>query len=153
MLVWIFIGIIVVAIIRFVQDRDQEKRLKYAREIAERLDLFTLFDEDYHGHFSFGDKMPEEDAYKRVSRTIDAGAETRLAYKFQKALPKWMLERAVKDFRQGVNNPTTSHMMNVNNVTMRFVKTRTARVLELLNGEGVPISSSNSSQRRRRRRR
>ncbi|WP_427451013.1 hypothetical protein [Litorimonas sp. WD9-15] len=153
MLVWIFIGIIIVAIVRFVQDRDHDKRLKYAREIAESFDLSTLFDEDYHGHFSFGDKMPEEDAYKRVSQALDAGAEKRLAYNFQEALPKWMLESTVNDFRQGLNNPTSSHMMNVNNITMRFVKARTARILELLNGEGVPISSTNSSQRRRRRRR
>ncbi|MEP3653465.1 MAG: hypothetical protein ABJO36_01090 [Litorimonas sp.] len=150
MLVWIFLGLIIVWTINFAKDKDADARFKYGNEVAEHLDLKVILQDSYDGSFAFGEATPDDSIYSDVADRIDQGSARRLGLHFSRRLPKWVLKSAAKDIALGGFKDDGAYMKYVMTEVEEFSKNRNLQIAKAIEARKNPAPQVNKRRRRRR---
>lgn len=152
MLLILLLGVIGFSVASYLRGRDYDARVNYGREIADHFDLKDIFENAYLGGFEFDEEPPHEELRRDVEAEHDRGVESRLAFHFAKALPKWVLQACAKDIKAKQFNYNGTYSKYIDIELDKFTAIRNAELAELLHERATPSPSSESDRRRRRRR-
>ena len=150
MLVLGLLALIIFWIVSAYQTRDFDRRREYGKLIAQNIELGELFEGFYFGEYEFGEIPPNENIRKNLEARYDRGVETRLAFHFAEALPKWVLSKAVNDINANQFHLEETYGHYIRDQLYEFATIRSQELIQIMQQKSV--TKLHPDRRRRRRR-